>query len=168
MIADLPRMIGQAGAAGIFVGGFESIEEGLQRSFRIHHDMLSARKFHDQIRTKPAVFCSHGLLLGEIAIGKHARDLNHAPQLNFSPTPADVRRAQCPHQVARLRLQVFLRGDQRLHLGAQLAISVAPRHFHLLNLCVYFIQRIAHRCDHVGDRLLTGFEIILGFALEAL
>jgi len=65
-------------------------------------------------------------------------------------------------------LQLFLRRDERLHLGAQLPVSVAPRHFHLLNLRIYFIQRIAHRRDQVGHSLLPGFEIAPGLALEAL
>ena len=168
MIAHLPRMIGQAGAPGFFVGGFESIEKGLQRRFRIDHNVLAAGQLHHQIRTQPSRLRGHRLLLGEIAIREHARDLDHAPQLNFSPAPAHIGSAQRPHQIASLRLQFFLRGDQRLHLGPQFAVSIAARHFHLLNLRVHFIQRIAHRSDQVGHGFLPGFEIAPGLALEAL
>ena len=72
------------------------------------------------------------------------------------------------HQIAGLRLQLFLRGDQRLHLGAQFAVSIAARHFHLLNLRVHFIQRIAHRSDQVGHGFLPAFEIAAGFGLKSL
>ena len=40
MIAHLARMIGQAGAARLFVVGFECIEESLQRRLGVDHDIL--------------------------------------------------------------------------------------------------------------------------------
>ena len=115
---------------------------------------LPPGKLHHKIRTQPARLGGHGFLLGKIAVRKHAGDLDHAPQLNLSPASAHVRSAQRPHQIAGLRLQLFLRRDQRLHLGVQIAVGFAARHFHLLNLCIHFIQRIAHRRNHVGDSFL--------------
>ena len=161
-------MVGQTRPPGFFVGSLKGIEKGLQRRLRIHHNVLAAGQLHHQVRTQPSSFCGHGLLLGEVAIGEHAGDLDHAPQLNLSPAPAHVGSAQRPHQIAGLRLQLFLGGDERLHLSAQLAVSVAPRHFHLLNLRIHFIQRIAHRRDQVGNRFLPGFQIAPGLALKTL
>ncbi len=111
MIANLPGMVREARAAGFFIIGFKSFEEGLQRRFGIDHDALAAGQLHHQIRTYSASLCGYGFLLGEVAVRKHARDLDHAAQLNFSPAPANVGSAQSAHQIAGFGLQFFLRCD---------------------------------------------------------
>ena len=97
MVANLARVIGQAGAAGFFVTGFESVEEGLQWRLGVDDNILAAGQLHHQIGTQPSGFCGHRLLLGEIAIGEHAGDLDHAAQLNLAPASAHVRSSQRAH-----------------------------------------------------------------------
>jgi hypothetical protein len=117
VVAHLPRMIGQTRPTRVFVVSLEGIEERLQWRLCIDHDVLASRQLHDQIRPQPAALGIHGFLLGKIAIGEHAGDLDHAAQLNFSPASADVRSSQRADQIASFRLQFFLRHNQRLHLG---------------------------------------------------
>ena len=50
VIADLPGVIGEAGASRFFIGRFEGVEEGLQRRLGIDHHVLAAGQLHDEIR----------------------------------------------------------------------------------------------------------------------
>ena len=87
--------------------------------------------------------------------------------MNFSPSSANVRGPQRANEVASFGLQFFLRRNQRLHLRPEIAVRLAPRNFHLLNLCIDFGKGLADRCDQIGDRFLPGFQSALGLALEA-
>ncbi len=140
----------------------------MQRRLRIHDHVLAAGQLHNQVRTQPSRFRGHRLLLGEIAVREHAGDLDHAPQLDFSPAPAHVGSAQRPHQITGFRLQLFLSGDQRLHLGMQSRVGLAPFHLQLLDLRIHFIQRIAHGSDQVNHGFLPIFEVAAGLGLKTL
>ena len=100
VVPHLARMVGQAQAPDLIVGRLNRLQVGLQGRFCIHHHPLAAGKFHDEVRPQPAIARMQRFLLGKIAVGKHARDLDHAPQLNLSPASADRRRPQRLHQIA--------------------------------------------------------------------
>ena len=78
--------------------------------------------------------------------------------MDFAPASAHIRGAQGAHQIAGFRLQLFLRGDERLNLGFEVAVGLAAGNFHLLNLRVDFAQRFAHGSDQIDDRFLAGIE----------
>src|SRR5437899_11074231 len=100
-------MICQASPAHLFISSFEGIQKSLQRRLGIDNDMLPTRQLHNQIGPQPSALAENCLLLSEIAIWQHSRDLNHSPQLNFSPPTANVGCPQCAHQIPSYRLQLL-------------------------------------------------------------
>ena len=102
MIAHLPGVIGETRVPQVVIRGFECFEVSLQGSFGIHHYILSSGKPHDEVGPQPAFTGADGFLFREIAVGKHARDFLHTPQLNLAPAPAHIWSAQRPHQIAGL------------------------------------------------------------------
>ena len=117
MVAHLAGVIRQASPARLFIGSFECIKKGLQRGLGIDHNVLPARQLHYQIGPQTSALAEDGFLLSEIAIRQHACDLDNAPQLNFSPSTANVGGPQSTHQIASFGLQFLLSRDERLHLG---------------------------------------------------
>ena len=140
----------------------------MQRRLGVDDHTLAAREFYHEVGTQTSCRARDRFLFGEITIGKHARDFHDAAELDFSPAPANIWSAQGAHQISGLRLQFFLRRDERLNLGFDIAVSLAARDFHLLNLCVDFAQRFANRLHEICHGFVACVEISLGFALKAL
>ena len=96
----------QPGVAEGLVGGLRGLQVGGERDLGIHHDVLAASQPHHQIRTLRSVVGGHADLLIEVTPGDHPGQLDHPPQLHFTPPAARLGPAQ--------------RGDQCLGLGPQL------------------------------------------------
>ncbi len=99
--------------------------------------------------------CDHGFLFDEVAILQHAREFDHAAQLNLTPASAHMRSTQRSNQISSFGLQLHLRSGQRLHLFAQLGISAGARLFHFANLAINFFQRLAQRSDQFRRSLFA-------------
>src|SRR5207237_9547505 len=104
----------------------------------------------------------------EIAVLKHAREFDHAPQLNLAPTATNVRRAQGLNQISSLGLQMHLRSRKRSHLFPQFGISIGARLFQFTDLAVDFLERLFPRLDELIDCALSEFQIPLSGLLKFL
>ena len=48
----------------------------------------------------------------------------------------------------------------------EIAIGLAPRYLHLLNLRIDFAERFVYGRDHISHGLLPGLEVSFGLALK--
>src|SRR5512132_3481155 len=114
---------------------------------------------NDNVRPYSTVIGGYRRLFVKVAILKHARHLNDAPQLNFAPAPANMRSTQGGNQVSGLRLKLQLGRCQASYLLPQLGISSRPRLFDFTNLTVNFFERFLEGLYQLVDCFLPQFQI---------
>ncbi len=101
--AHLAGVVGKAGLARRFVGGFDGLQVAVERRFGVHHDGFSGRQADQQVGAQAAFVGADGSLCGEVAVVQHAGHLHHALQLDFTPASARAGRAQRSHQLSGFR-----------------------------------------------------------------
>ena len=109
-------------AAGLVVRGFRRVHVGIERRLRVDDNGARFRHAHQQVRPQRSAFgAGDVLLLGEIAVLGHARELHHATQRDLAPAAAHFGTAQRGRQVAGLALQEILHLDEIFDLPGDLA-----------------------------------------------
>ncbi len=162
------RVIFQARRANFVVSSRDRFVKRVERNFRVDDDRAITRQTHDHVWTNPALFSRKRFLLDKIAILKHAGELNHASQLNLSPTAANVGHTQSLHEISGFTLKLCVRLCQRLNLLTQLGIRARTRFFEFADLTVDLLERLLERLDQIADSALTPFEISFCVLLKRL
>ena len=98
-------------------------------------------------------------LMSKCVPSTQAGALEHAAQLELSPLPADVRRAQRARELAGFGVQDLLRLRQRAELFGELRLRAGAAALDVVQLGVDLGQRLAQRLDQRVDRLLPSVEI---------
>ena len=107
----------------------DGLEKSVQRNLHIHDDLRAARQMDDQIRAQAAFFRVDGLLFTEIAVRRHARQLDDAPQSQLAPLSLDLRLLERVDQASRFLPQFLAGGGKELHFAAKAAVRFLSRGF---------------------------------------
>ena len=107
-----------------------------------------------------------GLLLEEVAVIEHARELDDALELQLAPVAAHVRLAQSLHEIAGLAVQRVQAGAERADLLVELGGGRRAIHLDLPQLDVHLLERVDQRLHHLRNRLLPLVEIRDGARLH--
>ena len=106
-------------------------------------------------------------MLGEVAVGDHARQLDHPAQLDLAPGAARLRALECRYELTRLLAQRVGAGAQRahhlreLHLGvAALALQAGELRLDLAELLVHGLHEPLELLRATGH--LAGGALLLG------
>jgi hypothetical protein len=105
VLAELAGMVFQPRIPLSLVLGFHRIEIRRRWNFRVHDDVLAARKADDHVRRQPDALYRREFLEVEVAVFDHASRFDDSPELQFAPLSADVGGAQGLDETACLRLQ---------------------------------------------------------------
>src|SRR3954470_13323311 len=162
VVAELARMAREMRALQLDVLAVHRVEVRIDRHLGVDHDRLAARQLHDQIGAEQRAFVvARARLRLEVAVVEHPRELDDALELELAPLAADVRRAQCRHEAARLGTELLL-PERDL---AQPLADLRPR------ACALLLELPRLRLEP-GQRLLDRGELRLreleerGLALE--
>ena len=158
VLAHLARMFDEPRGAGLVVS-LNRLEIRHERRLCIHDDLLVAWQLHDQVGPEAPVAGRRGLLLEEVAVIDHPRELDDALQLQLAPVAAHVRLPQRLHEIAGLAVE---RGEARAE-RADLLVEPGRRrravHLDLAQFGVDLMQGLDQRLHDLGDRLLALVEI---------
>ena len=168
MLADLTRVIAEARGARLLVRSLDGLEVGLKRSLGVDDDVLPAGKLDDEVGPDAAVIDACGHLLDEVAVGEHARHLDHAAELDLAPATSHGRRAERRDEIAGLGAQALLRLRERPHLAEEGAVGLGPRPLEVLDLAVDLDEGLLDRRHEVLDGQPALIEIVLRLRLEPL
>ena len=113
----------------------------------------------EDVRPNPAVFGDDGLLLGEVAVFEHARQLDDALQLELAPAAADARPLEGVDQPLRLAAQVLPHRIERRDLLDERRAALDAPSLALLDLAVHVFERLGHRRDEILDGLLSRIDV---------
>ena len=152
---------------GVLRGGLDRGQVGVERHLRVDHDQLPARQPHEHVRPQPAVLGVDRRLLDEIAVGHHARQLDHPAQLDLAPGAARLRALQRRDELAGLLAQGVRAQRQRAHHLRQLDLPVAALALQAPQLALDLRQLLVHRPHHLlellrAQRHLPGRALLLG------
>ncbi len=134
---------------------FERLDERHERHLGVHDHAASAREVDHHVGPEVLALVLDVLLFGEIHVVHHARELDHAAQLDLAPVAADVRAAQRIDEVGGLLVELVGSGDHLQNLLAQRRLPLRPRLLRLGGLPLDLVQGLRHRLDQLLDRGLA-------------
>ena len=125
VLAQQARVRGERRGAGRLVVRLVGVEERMQRRLRVDDHLLAAGQPDDQVRTQQATVVGRDRrLLDEVAVRRHAGQLDDASELQLAPAPARVRLAQRRDERAGARVEPLLPGRERAQLLVERAAGV--------------------------------------------
>ena len=140
----------------------------MERRLSVDHYVLAARQVDEQVWPQRGFRAREGRLLAEVAVAKHAGELDDVSQLHLAPLPARVRLAQRSDQRTCLAAQPLA----RLVQVAQLRLEAAARFASLLveakQLGVDPSELLAQWRDQLLDRLVALLQVALRLRLRRL
>ena len=160
--ANLLGVLGEAGGADGFVGGFGRGAEGFERSFGVDDDALSAGKANNEVGAER----TGGFLFAEIAVAEHVGHFDDAAELEFAPGAGVGGGTQGGGEPGGLGLELELGGVEGAELFRKRAVGFFAGVFDGADLGVDLLEGFAERFDEGVDRLLAFFEVAGGLLLE--
>jgi hypothetical protein len=129
----------------LLVHCLERLEIRRKGGLGIDDNLPSTGQTDDQVRSELPVLTGQGLLLVEVAVLEHARQLDHSSKLDLAPSAPDVGVAQRLGQVRGLALQVVLGVDQALDLLLHALVGPDPVRLELADARVESGERLSDR-----------------------
>ena len=146
MIANLTRVSGEMHLALGVRGRIRRRQEAVHRHLGVDHHGRVAGQADDQVGGLPrAGVGRRRLFFEEVAALDHARQLDDAAELDFTPLAADVRRSQRARQPFGGGMQFLLSSDDRAQLRGDGAVAAFTCLVGVGQLCLHAPERFLHR-----------------------
>src|SRR6266567_2278056 len=145
----------------IVVGCLHRVEVGGQRRLRVDDHRFVAGEPNNQVRPEPTVVRLDSLLLEEIAVLDHARELDHALELHFAPLTPDLRGAQRAYKCLRLSSELLLDGAHQPKVLVESRVARNPLSVDRVQRLIDSRQSLVDRSYHVIQRFIADLEVCL-------
>ena len=98
-------------------------------------------------------------MLHKIAMRRHPRQFDGAPQRQLAPLPFHLRLLEGTHQTSGFLPKFLAGGGELLHFRAQTSVRFLPGRFDLVHLGAEFVDGLLQRFDHSPDRNFALLEV---------
>ena len=161
--SHLLRVVGKQALARRFVGRLECLEVGVERHFRIDHDVLPAGQADDDVGAQsPLVIANERVLLFEIAMLHHPGELDDAFELQLAPSAADPRPLEGIDQPRRLAAQRLSHAVERGDFVKQLGAGLQTMALGVFDLALDLFECGLHRREQILDCALALVDVRRG------
>ena len=165
--ADRPGVFVEAADAGRFIGGLQRGEIGREGRLGVYGQAFAAGQAHHQIRPADALVGAELFLLGEVAVGEHARHFDNALELDLAPASAHGRALERGGEAARLARELGVGCAQGGDLFDQRGLACAPLTLKFGHRGAEPVEALAYGLHQGVHGLGAGVQFALGLLLEA-
>ncbi len=161
--AHLARVVGEERLARRFIRRFKRSQIRVERSFRIDDDEFSAGQADDDVGAHPAVVVRDRLLLFEVAVLDHPRELDDAFQLELAPPASNAWALEGVHEPGGFGPEVLPDGIERRDARDEIRARGDTAMLGFLDLGVHAVERLLERREQIFDGPFARVDVRRGF-----